>query len=409
MKLICKHISIIMIGLIHIPLYAPLEPAPNMTQSQAHVSVPQLHNLTQQWYSFDKNPYFEQLYDEVLKKERECVDSHYVFYNAYSNEWRVPQDLYLKLYVMLHPLTVSLENFRAFRWITVDHITPEEFIQKEMEEHGLINDNEFRVKMYLLSTNVALFGNVGHPGECTFEYYLNAKSNTNVSAAIFKCILDVFDAPTAYGPNQEPLLYKYIPEIMALDQYLKPEPLADGKEPQSLAQIFIPKEIADKVAYLSWVQGNPYDEQLANWVMVNAQTLPTSTPLYPPTQAFLDEIRQLFKDQQKEHPLFAKILSGIEQGRYKISTFLDMYKKTPEFIPGLNAMQARLIVSPEYIGNPAANVKVFMYDCISAERKAEYERILDDLVQRIFADIVALAQIRKLESSSAAEPNSPLR
>lgn len=374
-----------------------------MTQSEAHMSVPLIKNMVQKWYSFKKTPYFKELYDAVITKERDYNDSHYAFYNAFSNEWRVPQDLYLKLYERFHPLTVDINDFRAFRWMPVDHKTPTELIAEEMRNHGLVNDNEWRLKTYLLSTNLALFGNTGYPGECTFDYYLKAKSNTRVNEQIFKGILDLFDDPTKYAEGETPILYKYLTEIADLDKFLVADPLPNGEEPQSLAQIFIPQSMVDKVAYLAWVQGIPYDAQLANWVMSTVKTSEGAVPLYPPTKALLEEIREIFKDKQEGHPLFKSIFEGIESGKYVISTFLNQYKETPYLIPGLNNIQARLIISPEFIGSVGADVKVFTYDRIPTDKKKAYEDKLNEIVDKIFADRIARAKAKTLELEPSPE------
>lgn len=402
MKKIALYLQFLLLASSGFDLYSKLPESKKMTQSEAHISVPLINKMVQRWYSFKKTPYFKQLYDAVTTKEREFNDSHYAFYNAFSNEWRVPQDLYLKLYERFHPLTMDINDFRAFRWIPVDHKTPTELIKEEMVNHGLVNDNEWRLKTYLLSTNLALFGNTGYPGECTFDYYLKAKSNTKVSEQIFKGILDIFDDPTKYVEGETPALYRYLPEIMNLDQYLAAKPLPDGSEPQSLAQIFIPKSIVDKVAYIAWVQGIPYDAQLANWVMSTVKKSEGTAPLYPPTKALLENIRELFKDQQENHPLFKSILNGIEEGKCQISTFLDQYKEAPYLIPGLNNIQARLIVSPEFIGSIGTDVKVFTYDKIPADKKKAYEDKLNKIVDKIFTAKIARAKAQTLALENPA-------
>jgi hypothetical protein len=362
-----------------------------MTQSEAHMSVPLIKRMIDNLYDFEKNPYYKQLYQNVVRREREFNDTHYAFYNAFSNEWRVPQDLYLKLYMRLHPLTIDIEDFRTFRWIPMTHQTPKQFLKNEMQEYGLVNDNELRVKAHLLSTNLALFGNVGFAGECTFEYFLNAKSNTSVSDTVFKGILDIFDNPTSYKSGETPVLYEFLPEIAELNQYLVVVPLPNDKTPQTLSQIFIPRKIVDQVAYVAWVQGNPYDEKLVNWVETQIQSRPGQAPIFAKSAPFLQEIRDLFKDERANHPLFRKILEGIEAGKYAISSVLDEYKETPQLVPGLNNLQARLILSPEYVGNPSANVKIFVYDRIDRKKKEIYEQKLNEVANKIFNAVIKRA------------------
>jgi hypothetical protein len=386
--------------------YSSLLPAAaaGMTQSEAHMSVPVIRTMVEQWYKFSQVPEYQKLYKNVVAQERKYNNTHYAFYNAFSNEWRVPQDLYLKLYASLHPLTADIKDFRAFRWIPVEHQTPKELLKKEFLDFGLVNDNEWRVKANLLSTNLALFGNVGFPGECTFEYFLNAKSNTKVNEAIFKSILDIFLPPSQNTANPESILYKYIPQIQALDQYLVAGKISSGKEPQTLAQIFIPKDMVDKVAYLAWVQGIPHEEKFINWVMHNTAPKIGKAAAFQTLEPYLASIRELFKDTQTDHPLFKQILDGIEAGSYSISTFLDKYKANPSLLPeaGNNA-QARILVDPKHIGCLGCGVIVNDYDFIPRGNKAIYEKKLNEIVYKIRADILKQAKQSTIDPKKAAK------
>lgn len=352
-------------------------PAGHMTQSEAHLSVPDIKAKVQSWYDIDNpNTYVRSLWDRVVARERQFNDTHYVFYNAFTSEWRVPQDLYLKLYAAFHPVTFDINTviFRAFRWLPVDHTTPQEFIKKAMREHGMVNDVNWYIKKDLLSTNLALFGNVGMPLECSFEYYLTAQSHEKVKPAIFKEILDLFG-----------ISYKYLPRIETLASYLQGEPITVKNKtyrPQTLSQIFIPKQFVDEVAYLSWRQGVPYDAQMVDWVKNKLKKQHKLVPV-------LDEVTALFKDKQESHPIFKQVLEGIEQGRYRISTALDAYKTNPGIIPGLNNLQARLIITPKYMRNVGSGVQVFDYDTISVANKKSYESQFNALIEEMLTDFLA--------------------
>lgn len=363
-----------------------------MTQSEAHMSIPAIRQAVEDIYKLNRNEYYKELYNNVVKREKQHKDS-YAFYNAFSNEWRIPQDLYLELHKRLHnDAGVNIKNFRAFRWLPVTHITPKEFLKSELKNFGMVNDNEWRVKAYLLSTNLALFGNVGFPGECTFDYYINAKSHAIVDDAIFKSILDIFDDPKKYPTGKEPKLYKYIPQIARLAELLEVQPLPNGKEPQTLSQIFIPKKIVDQIAYVSWVQGVPYDEKMVNWVLAEAQKRFGKMPAFTASGPVLDDVRQVFKDEQGKHPLFGKILESIEQCKYCMAYMLNEYMAYPELVPGLNNLQARLILSPQYVGNPASGVIMYEYDRIKSYSKREYDQALKEIVDSIVADIKGTAK-----------------
>lgn len=375
---------IICLFLLHISLMYAVE----LTQSQAHLSVN--YNLVQRWYNFQKNPFYKQLYDQAVLKEKQFNNTHYVFYNAFSNVWRVPQDLYLRLYKKVYQLSIDTQSFRMFRWFSLPHKLPEQLLQEELINNGLIDDNELHLKAYLLSTNLALFGNTGFGGECTFEFFLNAKSKTRVTDDTLKYILDLFDNPAKYGAITPPL-YVYVPKITQLTNYLTAKPLPNGKQPQTLTQIFIPKEIVDKVAYLAWVRGNPYNPELIQLILSKVGLkVGDDMESYEMLKPTMNELSKLLKKQKEKHPLFKDLIRGIKAGNYTVSKTLDVYKKTPAQLPDMNYLQARLIVSPEYIGNITANIKIFTYDALTVAQKQQYEHALDAVVNEIVEALVKI-------------------
>ena len=360
-----------------------------MTQSEAHLSVN--NDLVQKYYNFNRNPFYKKIYDLTVAKEKQFNDTHYVFYNAFSNEWRVPQDLYLKLYEKLNPLSIHIENLRAFRWLPIDSFTPKEFIKNELLKNGMVIDMEPALKVHLLSTNLALFGNIGFWDECTFDYFLKAKSFAKLNENIFKGILDLVDSPTNYSSSEEPVLYKFIPEIYKLIDYLEAKPLPDGNIPQTLAQIFLPKEIVDDMAYLSWIVGIPYDLELAKWIFSHSGGEIKNNQFQGRlrTSPFIKELGELFKDQ-KDHPVFQRLLKGIEEGKYRISSTLDVYKTAPHSIPGLNNLQARIIATSKHFGNVSSGIKTYTYDGLSLQQREKYETELNKLTDKITREFLKI-------------------
>lgn len=361
-----------------------------MTQSEAHLSLPSNKALVDKWYNMKTNPYFKKLYDQVVQKERQYNNSHYVFYHGFTNAWRIPQDLYLKLYAKLHPLTINIQNYRSFRWLSEQSQASKEFLRQQLIEFGIVDDTKDRVKAFLLSTNLALFGDVSHVNECTFEYFLTAMSHESVKYATFKEILDIFDNPETYPQGQTPMLYKYIPQLMKLINHLRGEKLvnSNGKvyeSPQTLSQIFIPKAKADDMAYASWVQGVPLEKELADWMtkMTHGRKAVKYTK-------FVDDVAKLFKDKQNAHPLFRKILNNIEEGQFSISKLLDIYKTDPKAIPSMNQVQARILFFTDSM-HVSSGVKVYDYDRVPAANKKKYEQELDKIVNNIFKDVLSRA------------------
>ena len=162
--------------------------------------------------------------------------------------WRVPQDLYRKLYERLHPLTEKVKNFEFLRWKPSGDlkVSAQKFVVDQLVNYGLINDNYPDTSAILLSTNLALFGNVGFEGEATWEYFIKPKSHATPGPESFIEILDIFDAT-----------HEYIDQLNQLSDILY------TKE-QTLMQIFIPKEIVDYVAYIAFLQVIPADKDTSD-------------------------------------------------------------------------------------------------------------------------------------------------
>ena len=121
---------------------------------------------------------------------------------------------------------------------------------EEIKKFGLINDNDPH-RMLLLSTNLALFGNVGYKNECTWTYFMDATSHADVNREIYERILDT------YG-----LTYQYISEFTKLEKLLE-----KASKEQTLLQVFVPINRVDEVAYLAWVRGIPAHEKTIDLVL----------------------------------------------------------------------------------------------------------------------------------------------
>ena len=356
-------------------------PAVNMTQSQAQMSIPALKKEVEEWYHPQENKFIAELWGKVVAREAEFNDTHYVFYTAFNNEWRLLQDLYLKLYERFHPLTLKIKDFRTFRWVPV-HETLKEFLQQEFLTRGLIDDNDAHVKARVISTNFALFGNVGFMGECTMQYFLARKSNTQLDVSYYKTVLDRFGCS-----------HKYVPVLQNLEQYLLGSTinviiLKDLIEiyPQTLSQIFVPKEIVDDVAYVSWVEGIPYEPEFVAWIMEKPQNEIARDKDFTFVWDKLKRVRKLFQEK-KDHPIFKLFLDGISNNKYRVSALLEQYKSKPQSLPYLNNIQARLFMDAAGIlSKVGAHIKVFDYDTIPAENKIAYEKRIDELAERIFRD-----------------------
>jgi hypothetical protein len=335
------------------------------TQSQAQVTLPNIRRLIAQNYNI--TPYLNVI-ASALAKEGIFKRTHYVFYHAQDNVWRVPQELYRRLYERLNPIKEEIKDFVFLRWNLPEHlqINAQKFIVDQLINYGLINDNHPDTQAILLSANLALFGNVGFSGECTWDYFVNPSSHKTPAPSDFEQILDIFNID-----------HKYTKELVNLAYSLR------TKE-QTLLQIFIPKEIVDYIAYVAFLQGIPADKQTMNWVLKH---IPKKLQqLYTPYKKTLEKIRKIFKTEQDKFPIFKELYERAEQGDFSVDALLKIYCNTPQLIENINYLQARLIFTKEILLTPGIGIKFFRYDKIPQEQLQKFNQALDALVDQMIQD-----------------------
>ena len=342
------------------------------TQSQAHLSLRHIRELIAQTYNV--KPYLN-IISSAIAKEGELKNSHYVFYHAHDNIWRVPQDLYRKLYEQLNPLSQKIKDFEFLRWDLPDKIKKgsQEFLVEQLKRYGLIDDTKRDAKALLLSANLALFGNVGMPTECTWEYFMNPQSHKTPQASNFEELLDIFG-----------ISHEYIDKLIHLAYSLK------TKE-QTLVQIFIPKEIVDYISYLSFASGMPADKQTMGWILQNIQRRKKYHKPHKYMDAFR-EIAKIFKEEQEENPLFKELLERAEEGDFSVSELLEIYRNTPRKIDNINYLQARLVFTKEILMTPNIGIKFIRYDTIPWEKMQEYNQKLDVIVNQMVQGLLSKAK-----------------
>lgn len=337
------------------------------TQSEAHLSLSAILKLIRANYA-NLDPYFN-VVASTLVKEGKYKNTHYVFYHALDNAWRLPQDLYRKLYERLNILKGKVKDFEFIRWdpITLES-SAQEFVVNQLKNYGLIDDTKADAKLLLLSTNLALFGNVGNPTECTWAYFIDPPKVKTPKPSDFESLLDSFG-----------ISRKYINQLINLASLLK------TKE-QTLLQIFIPKDIVDYVGYLSFASGMPADKQTMQWILRNIER----RKKYQQPHKYMDvfrEITQIFKEEQEKNPLFKELLERVEEGDFSISQLLEIYKNDPKTIDNINYLQARLVFTKNILTNPNIGIKFFRYDTISREKMEEYNKKLDTIVDQMIQEL----------------------
>jgi hypothetical protein len=328
------------------------------TQSQAHMSLPEIKKLIDAKYNI--KPY-QKMIDAIIDREKQYKDNYYVFYHGMNNLWYVPQDLYTRLYFHFKKLPADLLQsfvFLRFDGVPFQAINVQDFLLKKLKENGLVNDHDLVDLLY--SVNIALFGNVGDDPECTWQYFMQARKKIEPDKQTYEKILDIFGLP-----------YTYVNELMQLTK------LFSTKE-QTIVQIFVPQNKVDQIGYLAWVRGNPAHQQTMDMVLRSLQD-----KKFAKSPLAMDYYTALFKREQEKNPIFTNLLERVRAGDFTLSYFLRFYRNYPELIENINRYQARLIFTPDVLLNPLSGVKIFRYSAVTAQQLQEYHKKFDEIFKKI--------------------------
>jgi len=336
------------------------------TQTEALMSLPFIKDLIKKEYpDYQK---YSKLIDSLINKEKKLKNDYYVFYHAHDNEWRVPQDLCKQLYAYYHPLTADIpDTFTFLRFVEQAGPRAQNFLIQEIKKYGLINDNDPH-KMLLLSTNLALFGNVGYTNECTWTYFMKDSSNTAVNRTIYEGILDT------YG-----LTHQYVNEFTSLEKLLQ-----KASKEQTLLQFFIPINRVDQVAYLAWVRGIPAHQKTIDLVLKDIPK--KSKQDFEYVGAALTKLSGIYQAQQEKNSVFKDLLESIKQGAFSVNAFLKTYRNTPEKLGEINDFSARLLLTKDYLLQPFSDMKIYQYVTTPPNVLKEYHTRLNEIVSKIIEE-----------------------
>jgi hypothetical protein len=350
----------------------PTRKADKYTQSEAHLSLSKIRVLVQKTYPDALN--YLNFIISVLAKEGKYKDTHYAFYHGVTNDWRVPQDLYRKLYLAFRTGQTKdeLEDFQFIRFQPTTMVqTPKEFIVEQLTHNGLINDTlKTNIKSVIMSVNIALFGNVGVAQECTWEYFMKSQSHSLPNKSHIENILKAFGADT-----------KYADKIVRLGRHLH-------HKTQTLLQIMVPHEIVDKIAYASFLKGTPADTKTLNFVLKEVAAKKKRKKFTTPTRE-LSALEQVFKKEQEDNDLFNNMLQAAKADSFAITTLMDGYRNQPDKMGNLNDLQARILLTRNIITDPNVGIKFFRYSAHSAKKISQYEAEFDAIIKQIIAEKVS--------------------
>lgn len=341
------------------------------TQTTAHLQTKLVKNLMSKEDSSRYIPFLDIIFD-CLVKEQDLKDSHYVFYHTTANEYRLAQDVYSRLYARKYP-NKKIEDFFFLRYTSFDQQSPKSFLLNELKEYGIVNnyrsDDKVNLSSLLLSANLSLFGNLDWKSSSTWDYFL--KNENNHRAPMRQ---DYEEMLTEFG-----LTHKYIDELLALTK------IYDSRQ-NTLLQIFIPQNKVDDIGYLAWSLGMPSHEKSLEWVAKHIKkTEGMSIGKGADREKALFKLAEQFKENQN-HPVFKDLIKGVERGDFSLNAFLKVYRNTPWEIEGMDHAQARLLFTPDGLLNPASDIQFYRYSTASKEQLQEYNRRLDGIINKIFAE-----------------------
>lgn len=330
------------------------------TETEGFLLVPAMRELINK--KLKVVPYLD-IVSSMICKEGEFKDSHYVFYHGTDNVWRVPHDLFGMLYSYFKSEKPVPTDFKFLRFTQTDAGSPQEFLANEIRNNGLVDDNG-EAKLKILSVNFTPFSNVGLPGECTWNYFLEPKSHEEPNEFIYNIIMKEFG-----------LTSKYVKNLMDLTK------IYQTKE-QTILQIFVPKNKVDDIAYLSWIKGIPAHEASMNWVRNNLN----GKRLREGASDAITELADQFKAEKNKNPIFQDLLQDLQKTNFSVESFLKLLCNTPLKLDAINDLTARLLFTPRVLLNPTAGVKFYRYSTASRENLKKYYRELKALVDKIIKE-----------------------
>lgn len=253
------------------------------------------------------------------------------------------------------------------------HASVKEFLTVEIKANGIVDDNKIDIKTILVSTNLSILGNAGLTGESTWYFFNNPQPWGEVNRQWLETMIKSYD----YSID-------FVDELIAVNEYLKNE---KGELGSVLFQIFVPKKLVNKIGYVSWRIGIPYDETYVRDAFALVGFKKPDINYY--SYAELKEAAAAFSQKWKQKdPAALKIgndlLKKVEDDAFNLALFLDKYMKTPEEVPNLNTHQARLLITNEGLLNPLSGIKIFReYPSVTPEKLKIVKTKLKEIMTRM--------------------------
>ncbi len=320
-----------------------------ITPTMVFLEDPVLKQRVRQTWGKEIAQYSDSVIKPVLFNEVRYNYTHYCFYHAQQPFFQLVHDLSGLLYKKLGKGNVPDDFvFLRFWQDGVEQMNANAFIDaRENGDHTMRWYNR-EVAGKVLSVNLALFGNLGSDGECSFHYFLkNYSVNNNFQDKGLRDAKDIAHHLVRDILEKSGLNVDYAQPLSNLIDLLE-------CKTGNLFQILIPKE------------------KVNDWVYVchGSGTYGFGTPYR------LNNLSDNARVQAAFNPYKNRFV--------KISPLLDAYKENSESLFNMNKIQARIVFVPELL-DPRNGLKVIKYGTIEPKALAQYHRKLEEIVDRMMA------------------------
>lgn len=362
-------------------------------QTEAYLSIPDLSQTVKDCYmggsghcpmSFaagmgafhnvlNTRPDIQKIVEDAKENEKKYKDTHFVFYHAYVPMLHILYDFYTLMcqkenkcdknspFILMRPFQELDISGKKYSYFGLPEIN--KWMDNSLATVGTkFNfDHDERIKPFLVSTNLSLFGNINAPGEHTFQYFLTSLSiNPPPIKTIFENVLSHYISDKAKRDA-------FVEELFKLTQ---PNKIGENKptlygnfHSGDLLQIFIPKTIVDQVVYLS----KPYGKYWGDYISKT-------------------ETHKVYDKSKQRYTAISPILSIYQRD----PTRLDRaYSDTTHYINPtklLDGFQGRLLLKGEYFAAPSAknDIKMFRFSTLDKIIEKNYLKKMRDIVKRVY-------------------------
>lgn len=356
---------------------------PPKIQTFAHLNAREVQPKVYTLENLVKN---KKVIEATIAQEKQHYKDYYVFYTAIPH-MMLFQDVALRAYTHTYGKIGALQK-DAFQFIRYNYTDPvfnqyhdvTDFLLKELNAQGTINDNISRLKTILVSTNLALFANVGFTGESTWHFFSNPQKWVQLNPIFLINCLKYFGYPPTFAT-----------EFLSLNNHLI-DP--DGNLPSSLMQIFIPKKLVNAIGYVAWRHGIPFDPEYIQTVMKRkSMTFGIGDNLtYEEIKQHTEEFQERWrKGDPAAKAMVQNLMKKVAMGVFRLNPFLDQYMKDPNTIRSINYRQARLLITNNILLNPKSGVEIYRYHTfVDPEKLKQYYQNLEAIFNRMDATRAAL-------------------